>query len=118
MENTARKYQNYEEVPNNVQTEVRRQSKKVPYSTKEALLVAASGALIMILMVTLVSIKVGITASQQRLQQVSDKTEKITNKNVVLRQEIGELTSSQRLTEYAKNHDMVLSDKNVRNVSK
>lgn len=125
MENTARNYESY--LPKRTQTKkqvepeiesVAANSNKVAISKQEARLLAAFGAILMILMVSLVSIKVSITVSQQQLQKVNNSIDAVSSKNVDLRQEIGELTSAQRLTKYAKNHNMTLSDKNVRNVSK
>lgn len=125
MENTARNYESY--LPKRTPAQendglghksVAVSSKKVAISKQEARLLAALGAIMMVLMISLVSIKVSITISQQQLQKVNNSIDNVTSKNVDLRQEIGELTSAQRLAKYAKKHDMTLSDKNVRNVSK
>lgn len=125
MENTARNYESY--LPKRTQTQkqvepelenIATNSSRVAVSKQEARLLAAFGAILMILMVSLVSIKVSITVSQQQLQKVNNSIDAVSSKNVDLRQEVGELTSAQRLTKYAKKHNMTLSDKNVRNVSK
>ncbi|GKQ42853.1 cell division protein FtsL [Companilactobacillus sp. RD055328] len=124
MNNTARDFELYEQ-PQTIQQPKRQQEpekqsrvKRVPISRVEGLLLASLGLVTMALMIALVSVKVSITVSQQQLQKVNTSVDTITSKNVDLRQEVGELTSSQRLTEYAQAHGMTLSDNNVRNVTK
>lgn len=122
MNNTARDFELYEqpqiiEQPNQEPTR-RAQTKKVPLSRREGLLLAVLGVVTMVMMIALVSVKVSITVSQQQLQKVNASVDNVTSRNVDLRQEVGELTSSQRLTAYAQDHGMKMSDNNVRNVTK
>lgn len=122
--NTARNYETYTYEQPLRQPETRRetvkkvQTKSVPVSKLEGLLFAALGVVTMVLMIALVSVKVSTTITSQQLQKASNSLDSVTSKNVDLRQEVGELTSSQRLTQYAQQHNMNVSNANVRNVSK
>lgn len=124
MDNTARNYESYAQpqIKENPQQEPSRKSrvhtKSVPVSKLESVLLMLLGLITMVLMVALVSVKVSTTVSQQQLQKINNSVDSTISKNVDLRQEVGELTSSQRLTEYAQTHNMTLNNDNVRNVSK
>lgn len=118
MNNTARNLEVYLDQPQQDLRKNNNPAKKIAFSAKEKILVGILAVVTLFMMLFLISEKVSITVSQQRLQKVNTSVELITSKNVDLRQEIGELTSSARLTEYAHKHGMTLSDKNVRNVSK
>ncbi|MGR3741972.1 cell division protein FtsL [Companilactobacillus sp. DQM5] len=120
--NTARNLETYvqpeiEQQPKQ-RTTRRTRTKSVPISKTEGFLLAGLGIVTMVLMIALVSVKVSATVSQQQLQKINSAVDSTTSKNVDLRQEVGELSSSQRLTEYAQSHNMNLSNDNVRNVSK
>ncbi|UQS85551.1 cell division protein FtsL [Apilactobacillus apisilvae] len=73
---------------------------------------------IFILMLCLVGAKITLGNYSTGLQSIESSLSKIDNNNTYLRQEIGELQSSNRLQNIAKKSNLSLSNKNVRNVSK
>ncbi|WP_125762663.1 cell division protein FtsL [Companilactobacillus hulinensis] len=121
-ESTARNLTNYEAVEqpqfNPVEAPKTATKHKVALSKLEATLIVGLGLLTLALMVSLVSVKVSMTSAQNNLDQITTEITKVNTNNVNLRQEISEMTSFDRLSAFAKKHDLKMSNKNVRNVSK
>ncbi|MFD1418757.1 cell division protein FtsL [Companilactobacillus keshanensis] len=118
-ESTARNLQNYEEVqPQTKAVETPKISGRVAVSKLEISLLICLGALVLSLMVALVSINVSMTAAQNNLDNITSKINKTSTENVNLRQEISGMTSFDSLSSFAKEHNLKMSNKNVRNVSK
>ncbi|MFC6323446.1 cell division protein FtsL [Companilactobacillus baiquanensis] len=116
-ESTARNLQNYEEVQQEP-IATPKISRRVAISKLEISLLVGLGVLVLSLMVTLVGINVSMTAAQNNLDEITTKVNKASTENVNLRQEISEMTSFDRLSSFAKEHNLKMSNKNVRNVSK
>ncbi|WP_125589503.1 cell division protein FtsL [Companilactobacillus jidongensis] len=120
-ESTARNLANYETVEqpqSNPAGAPKPATHKVALSKLEATLIVGLGFLTLILMVSLVSIKVSMTSAQNNLDHISTQITQVNTDNVNLRQEISEMTSFDRLSAFAKKHNLKMSNKNVRNVSK
>lgn len=122
LESTARNLQNYETVEaepeQQVQTKAIAVTHKVAISKTESLLLVGLGILTVVLMTALVTMKVSLTSAQNSLDTVTTQISNTTTNNVNLQQEVSELTSYDRLSKFAKKHDLKMSNQNVRNVSK
>ncbi|WP_191988093.1 cell division protein FtsL [Lapidilactobacillus wuchangensis] len=94
------------------------QSTRVAFSGLERICACCTGLLTIALMVFLVHTNVGIAGTQRQLQDVQVKISQIKAANVDLRQEVSELSSSDRLSAYAQKNGLTFNDANVRNVSK
>ncbi|MQS74953.1 cell division protein FtsL [Companilactobacillus halodurans] len=118
-ENTARNLQDYQ-VAQEPEVQVQATPKKhsVSLSKFEAFSIVGLALLTLALMVTLVSMKVSMTSSQNKLDSLTTQISKTNTSNVNLRQEISELTSFDRFSSFAKKHNLKMSDNNVRNISK
>ena len=118
-ESTARNLQEYQ-VEQQPQEQVQSTPKtsSVALSKFEILSIVTLALLTLGLMVTLVSIKVSMTSSQNKLDSLTTQITKTNTSNVNLRQEISELTSFDRFSSFAKKHNLKMSDNNVRNISK
>ena len=122
MDNTARKIESYQQTQYKDQTndaiEVKQnvETSKVPLSVFEKSLMVGIGIIAMVMMTILVSSKVQMTSSQAQLQNVSQSVSKVSENNNDLKQEVGELSNSKRLLNYAGKHGMKMNDNNVRNV--
>lgn len=120
LESTARNLQNYESVETAPQ--VKQQTQAVPHkvaiSKTETMLMVGLGILTMVLMVALVTMKVSETSAQNSLDTVTTKISNTTTNNVNLQQEVSELTSYDRLSNFAKKHNLKMNNSNVRNVTK
>ncbi|GEO77877.1 cell division protein FtsL [Companilactobacillus mindensis] len=118
-ESTARNLQDYQEVAQpQPAVQAAPKTRSVPLSKFETFSIVGLGLLAMVLMVTLVSIKVSMTSSQNKLDSLTTQITKTNTSNVNLRQEISELTSFDRFSSFAKKHNLKMSDNNVRNISK
>ncbi|WP_338231381.1 cell division protein FtsL [Companilactobacillus muriivasis] len=118
-DSTARNLQDYQTAAQpepKVQAEPKTRS--VALSKFEIFSIVGLGLLTLALMVALVSIKVSMTSSQNRLDSLTTQVSKTNTSNVNLRQEISELTSFDRFSSFAKKHNLKMSDNNVRNISK
>lgn len=118
-ESIARNLQEYQ-VEQQPQKQVQSAPKtsSVALSKFEILSIVTLALLTLGLMVTLVSIKVSMTSSQNKLDSLTTQITKTNTSNVNLRQEISELTSFDRFSSFAKKHNLKMSDNNVRNISK
>lgn len=119
-ESTARNLQEYqvEQQQPQEQTQSVPKTSSVALSKFEILSIVTLALLTLGLMVTLVSIKVSMTSSQNKLDSLTTQITKTNTSNVNLRQEISELTSFDRFSSFAKKHNLKMSDNNVRNISK
>ncbi|AUI70976.1 cell division protein FtsL [Companilactobacillus alimentarius] len=118
-ESTARNLQDYQVDPQPKKVEQsapRRRS--VSLSKFETFSIVGLCLLTLALMVTLVSMKVSMTSSQNELDSLVTQISKTNTSNVNLRQEISELSSFDRFSSFAKKHNLKMSDNNVRNISK
>lgn len=122
LESTARNLQNYETVQaqpeESVQADASAVTHKVAISKMESLLLFGLGLLTICLMTALVTMKVSETAAQNSLDTVTTQITNTTTNNVNLQQEVSELTSYDRLSSFAKKHNLKMSNSNVRNVAK
>ncbi|PMD67735.1 cell division protein FtsL [Companilactobacillus nuruki] len=117
-ENTARNLQDYQEAQPEQKVQVAPKTSSVALSKFETFSIVGLALLTLALMVTLVSIKVSMTSSQNKLDSLTTQISKTNTSNVNLRQEISELTSFDRFSSFAKKHNLKMSDNNVRNISK
>jgi len=116
---TARNLQEYQPATQpepKVQAEPKTRS--VALSKFEIFSMVGLGLLTLALMIALVNVKVSMTSSQNQLDSLTTKITKTNTSNVNLRQEISELTSFDRFSSFAKEHNLKMSDNNVRNISK
>ncbi|MCI2171304.1 cell division protein FtsL [Schleiferilactobacillus perolens] len=91
---------------------------RVPLNGLERVLIAAIALISGICMLTIVSMQVGLTTTQRQYQNVTATVADKRSQNNDLQQEIGELTSSQRLNEFAKSHGLTLIEGNIRNIGR
>lgn len=118
-ESTARNLQDYQAAPEPQQVvQAAPKTRSVALSKFEICSIVGLALLTLALMVTLVSIKVSMTSSQNKLDSLTTQISKTNTSNVNLRQEISELTSFDRFSSFAKKHNLKMSDNNVRNISK
>lgn len=118
-ESTARNLQEYQvEQQSQEQVQSAPKTSSVALSKFEIFSIVTLALLTLGLMVTLVSIKVSMTSSQNKLDSLTTQITKTNTSNVNLRQEISELTSFDRFSSFAKKHNLKMSDNNVRNISK
>ncbi len=94
------------------------QTHSVSLSKFETVSIVGLALLTLALMVVLVSTKVSMTSSQNKLDSLTTQISKTNTSNINLRQEISELTSFDRFSSFAKEHNLKMSDNNVRNISK
>ncbi|GAX01831.1 cell division protein FtsL [Secundilactobacillus silagei] len=92
--------------------------KELPVSRFEKCLLTVGGVLIVGMMLWLVSTQIGVSTSQQHLQDVNTQIASFENKNTNDRQTINELLNRSRLEKVAKANGMTLSNSKVRNVNK
>lgn len=92
--------------------------KRVPLSGLERVLITTIAAVCGFFMITLVSTQVGLTTTQRQYQNLTTTINNKKSQNNDLQQEISELTSSQRLNEFAKAHGLTLIEGNIRNIGK
>lgn len=118
-ESTARNLEDYQvaEQPKQV-VQAAPKTNSVALSKFEICSIVGLAILTLALMVTLVSIKVSMTSSQNKLDSLTTQISKTNTSNVNLRQEVSELTSFDCLSSFAKKHNLKMNDNNVRNISK
>ncbi|CAI2615948.1 Cell division protein FtsL [Apilactobacillus kunkeei] len=75
-------------------------------------------SLVFFLMIGLVGEKISLGNHSAELQATTNLLGKVRDDNSTLKQEVSELQSGNRLQKIAKQADLSLSNKNVRNVSK
>lgn len=91
---------------------------KVRYSMFEKVMACVIAVTAVIMMVMLVHTTVSVSTSQRQLQDVQTSITKVKTINMDLQQEIGELSSSDRLAAFAKKNGLTFKEANVRNVTK
>lgn len=84
----------------------------------EKCLIAVGSLVVVVMALCLVNTKIGISAAQQRLQDVESKITQFDNKNTNNRQTINELMNRSRLEKIAKQNGMTLRNSKIRNVNK
>ncbi|WP_235804311.1 cell division protein FtsL [Latilactobacillus graminis] len=94
------------------------QSKKVAFSAVEKLVASIIGIVFFAMLVSLLTTKIAVVNAQRGLESTTQKMTQVSANNNDLKQEIGELTSSDRLNAFAQKHDLKLNENNIRNVSK
>lgn len=94
------------------------QSKKVAFSAVEKLATSVIGIVFFAMLVSLLTAKIAVVNAQRGLESTTQKMAQVSANNNDLKQEIGELTSSDRLNAFAQKHDLKLNENNIRNVSK
>ncbi|MCH5463138.1 cell division protein FtsL [Lactobacillus sp. LC28-10] len=99
-------------------TQVVTKPKALPVSKFEKCLCTLGGLILLGMMLMLVSTKIGVSTTQQHLQDVETKITKLENQNTSDRQTINELMNRSRLEKVAKQNGMTLSNSKVRNVNK
>ncbi|WP_129044823.1 cell division protein FtsL [Companilactobacillus metriopterae] len=93
-------------------------TRKVPISPMEVISIIGVAIVTMILTVSLVTLRASMTTSQNKLNKINTEASQTTTNNVNLQQEISELTSYDKLSAFAAEHNLKMSNENVRNVSK
>ncbi|WP_436667360.1 cell division protein FtsL [Latilactobacillus sakei] len=120
--NAARQLTTPESIPSQVQEPTRQSAQqttqKVAYSTLEKLAVTVIGIAFFVMLVSLLSTKIAVVNAQRTLENTTQDMSQTRAKNNDLKQEIGELTSSDRLDAFAKKNNLKLNENNIRNVAK
>lgn len=89
----------------------------VPFSKFECLYATACAVVIVMMMITLVSTKIGISAAQRKLQNVQTQISSVNNSNINQREEISNLTSQSHLKKTAVQYKFKDANSDVRNVN-
>ncbi len=84
----------------------------------EKCLLLVCSLMVVTMMVWLVSLKIGVSSAQQRLQDVNTQITNLQTKNTNKRQEINELSNRSRLEKIANKDGLSLSNNQIRNVNK
>lgn len=92
--------------------------KRVSWSWSERLLCVSGAMVTLILMVTLVSLNVTTTNYQRHLQDDLNKIATLKSQNGDLKQAVGELSDTTRLTSFAKANGLTFHVNNVRIIKK
>ncbi|MTV82919.1 cell division protein FtsL [Secundilactobacillus folii] len=92
--------------------------KKLTLSKFEKCLLVTGTLIVVVMMLSVVSMKIGVSSAQQQLQDVSNKITSFQSKNTNDRQTINELLNRSRLEKIAKQNGMTLSNSKIRNVNK
>ncbi|UQS82700.1 cell division protein FtsL [Bombilactobacillus folatiphilus] len=103
---------------NHVQNAVALNTKSVPFSGFEKLLSLLIGVVLAVTMFVLIDLRTQTSIQQRQIQDAAAQTQKVTNDNNNLHQEIIELSNSGRLLKIAQKHGLKLQTNNVRNISK
>lgn len=85
---------------------------------QEFRLTAVCGVVLLGLMGAVVTMKIGVTNANHRLQDVQARVSRVSNDNASQRQEIAELTSEEHLNQAAKKYGFSDTNTSVRNVNK
>lgn len=120
--NTARQLVAPELIPNQqptIHTAPNEQpNRKVALSAMEKTTLAIIGIAFFGMLVGLLTTKIAVVNAQRDLQTTSRSMTQVHARNSDLKQEIGELTSSDRLDAFAQKNGLTLNENNIRNVSK
>lgn len=92
--------------------------KRLALNGVERLIIGVIGVIAVALMVLVVQTTASVAKSQRELQNIQTQTSKAKATNVDLKQEISELSSSDRLAAFAKKNGLSFNDANVRNITK
>ena len=99
-------------------TTVERPKTRVALSVIEKLAITLIGIAFFGMLVSLLTTKIAVVNAQRDLQSTTQKMVQVHAKNSDLKQEIGEMTSSDRLNAFAQKKGLTLNENNIRNVSK
>lgn len=94
------------------------QGKRLALNGVERVIIGIIGAVVVALMVLVVQTTASVAKNQRELQNIQAQTSKAKATNIDLKQEISELSSSDRLTTFAKKNGLSFNDANVRNITK
>lgn len=100
----------------NKQVIVRLTSQNEPLSLTEVLFIAFGVVMTLIMMCFMISSNISATNAQRNLSEIQKDIATVQNKNTNLRQEIGELTSANRMNKLAKQYGLQLIESNIRNI--
>ncbi|MCT7686008.1 MAG: cell division protein FtsL [Lactobacillus iners] len=100
----------------NKQVIVRLTSPNEPLSLTEVLFIAFGVVMTLIMMCFMISSNISATNAQRNLSEIQKDIATVQNKNTNLRQEIGELTSANRMNKLAKQYGLQLIESNIRNI--
>lgn len=93
-------------------------NQKVALSAMEKMTLAIIGIAFFGMLVGLLTTKIAVVNAQRDLQTTTQTMTQVHARNSDLKQEIGELTSSDRLDAFAQKNGLTLNENNIRNVSK
>jgi cell division protein FtsL len=93
-------------------------ARQLPLSKFEKILISICGFILVGLMLTVVSGKIGLSNAQHNLETTQEKTTAISSKNTIMKQEINQLSDQSRLDKIAKKAGLSLNSESIRNVNK
>ncbi|WWY81123.1 cell division protein FtsL [Pediococcus pentosaceus] len=93
-------------------------ARQLPLSKFEKILITICGFILVGLMLTVVSGKIGLSTAQHNLETTQEKATALSSKNTIMEQEINQLSDQSRLNKIAKKAGLSLNSENIRNVNK
>lgn len=93
-------------------------ARQLPLSKFEKFLITICGFILVGLMLTVVSGKIGLSNAQHSLETTQEKATALSSKNTIMKQEINQLSDQSRLDKIAKRAGLSLNSESIRNVNK
>lgn len=93
-------------------------ARQLPLSKFEKISITICGFILVGLMLTVVSGKIGLSTAQHNLETTQEKATALSSKNTIMEQEINQLSDQSRLNKIAKKAGLSLNSENIRNVNK
>lgn len=93
-------------------------ARQLPLSKFEKFLITICGIILIGLMLTVVSGKIGLSNVQHNLETTQAKSTALSSKNTIMKQEINQLSDQSRLEKIAKKAGLSLNSESIRNVNK
>lgn len=90
--------------------------KSVPFNRLEKVMLTIGASVAIVMMFVLVAFSISQTSAQRQLQNSNTAVATIKSQNTDLEQEIGELTSTERINKIAKQQGLQLIDSNIRTI--
>lgn len=90
--------------------------KSVPFNRLEKVMLTIGASVAIVMMFVLVAFSISQTSAQRQLQNSNTAVATIKSQNTDLEQEIGELTSTERINKIAKQQCLQLIDSNIRTI--
>lgn len=90
--------------------------KSVPFNRLEKVMLTIGASVAIVMMFVLVAFSILQTSAQRQLQNSNTAVATIKSQNTDLEQEIGELTSTERINKIAKQQGLQLIDSNIRTI--